>query len=93
MRQREFIAGLGGAVAWPLAVRAKQRERVRRVGVLMGLARDDPDATMRLAMFRQTLEKLGWSEAATSALTTTRQRPARNKRTASQRTWLVWDPM
>jgi putative tryptophan/tyrosine transport system substrate-binding protein len=62
MRRREFIAGLGGAAAWPLTARTQQKERVRRVGVLMGLAENDPDARMRLAMFRQTLEKLGWSE-------------------------------
>jgi putative tryptophan/tyrosine transport system substrate-binding protein len=62
MRRREFIAGLGSAVAWPLAARAQQGERVRRVGVLMGLAEDAPDARVRLATFRQTLERLGWSE-------------------------------
>jgi putative tryptophan/tyrosine transport system substrate-binding protein len=62
MKRRTFIAGLGSAAAWPLAARAQQRERERRVGVLMALSRDDPDARMRLAMFRQTLKSLGWSE-------------------------------
>jgi putative tryptophan/tyrosine transport system substrate-binding protein len=61
MNRREFIAGISAA-AWPLVARAQQAERVRRVGVLMGLAEDGPDARVRLAMFRQTLEKLGWSE-------------------------------
>jgi putative tryptophan/tyrosine transport system substrate-binding protein len=61
MKRRDFIAGLGSA-AWPLAARAQQDERMRRVGVLMGLTEDDPDARMRLATFRQMLEKLGWSK-------------------------------
>jgi putative tryptophan/tyrosine transport system substrate-binding protein len=61
MRRREFITLLGGAaVTWPLAARAQ--ERMRRVGVLMGLAEDDPENKARLAAFRQGLEKRGWSE-------------------------------
>ena len=63
MRRREFITLLGGAAAaWPLAARAQQAERMRRIGVLMGLAEDDPEMKARLAAFRQGLEKLGWSE-------------------------------
>src|SRR5579871_3924067 len=62
MRRREFITLLGGAAAWPLSARAQQADRIRRVGVLIGLAEDDPDAKPRLAAFRQGLEKLGWSE-------------------------------
>ena len=62
MQRREFITLIGGAAAWPLAVRA-QPERMRRVGVLMGLAEDDPEIRARLAAFRQGLEKRGWSEA------------------------------
>jgi putative ABC transport system substrate-binding protein len=63
MRRREFITLLGGtAVAWPLGTRAQQGERVRRVGVLMGLAEDDPETKARLTGFRQGLEKRGWSE-------------------------------
>src|SRR6516165_12071651 len=62
MKRREFITLLGGAAAWPLAARAQQSEQVQRVGVLMGLAEDDPDAKARLAGFRQGLESLGWSE-------------------------------
>jgi putative tryptophan/tyrosine transport system substrate-binding protein len=63
MRRREFITLLGGtAVAWPLSARAQRPDQIRRVGVLMGLAEDDPDSKPRLGAFRQGLEKLGWSE-------------------------------
>jgi putative tryptophan/tyrosine transport system substrate-binding protein len=62
VKRREFITLLGGAAAWPLAARAQQRERMRRIGVLMNLAADDTEAQARLAAFQQGLEKLGWSE-------------------------------
>ena len=63
MKRRELIRLLGGAaVAWPLSTRAQQPDRIRRVGVLIGLAEDDPDAKARLGALRQGLEKLGWSE-------------------------------
>ena len=58
--RRAFISLLGGAAAWPLAARGQ--ERMRHIGVLMGLAEDDPDTKARLAAFRQGLEKRGWSE-------------------------------
>ena len=62
MKRREFITLLGGAAAaWPVAARA-QGERMRRVGVLMGLTEDHPDTKARLAGLQQSLEKLGWSE-------------------------------
>ncbi len=63
MRRREFITLLGGATAgWPLAVRAQQGERIRRVGVLMGYAESDPGAQSYLAAFRGALAKLGWTD-------------------------------
>jgi putative tryptophan/tyrosine transport system substrate-binding protein len=63
MRRREFITLLSGAAAsFPRAARAQQPERVRRIGVLVGLAEDNPDGKARLAGFRQGLESLGWSE-------------------------------
>ena len=58
--RRELITVLGGAAAWPLAAQALQRERVRRVGVLMPLAVDDPEAKARVAGFQQGLHQLGW---------------------------------
>ena len=63
MRRREFITLLGGAAAtWPLAARAQQAERVRRIGVLMARAEDDPEAQARVAAFEQGLQQLGWSD-------------------------------
>jgi putative ABC transport system substrate-binding protein len=61
MKRRKFIAFLGGAAAWPLAAHAQQRERVRRIGVLMHLAADDPDGQSRLAAFLQGLQEAGWA--------------------------------
>jgi putative ABC transport system substrate-binding protein len=61
MRRREFMALLGGAAAWPLAARGQQREKMRRIGVLMLYPENDPQGQLRAASFRQGLEKLGWS--------------------------------
>ena len=63
MRRREFITLLGGAaVAWPLAARAQQVERMRHIGVIMGFAENDPVWQAYLATFRQRLQEFGWSE-------------------------------
>ena len=62
MSRREFITLLGSAaVAWPLDARAQQRERMRRIGVLMHLAADDPEGQSRLAAFLQGLQEAGWA--------------------------------
>jgi putative ABC transport system substrate-binding protein len=63
MRRREFITLLGGAgaAAWPLAARA-QAERVRRIGVLLGLAANDPEGQARFEAFLQALQQLGWTD-------------------------------
>ena len=53
---------LGGAAAWPLAARAQQPERMRRIGVLMGAAADDPEGQARIAAFQQGLQQLGWTD-------------------------------
>ena len=60
MKRREFITLLGGAAAWPLAAGAQQREKMRRVGVLMTLAADDPEGLARVTAFAQGLQELGW---------------------------------
>jgi hypothetical protein len=62
LRRRRFITLLVGAAAWPLAARAQQPERMRRIGVLMGLPEDDPETKACAAKLRQELERLGWSE-------------------------------
>src|SRR5262245_30018686 len=63
MRRRNFIALLSSAAAvWPLAARAQQRERMRRLGVLMAYAENDSEAQAYLAAFREALQKLGWIE-------------------------------
>jgi putative ABC transport system substrate-binding protein len=60
--RREFITLLGGAAAaWPLAARAQQPERLRRLGVLMGFAENDPQSQAEITAFRQGLQKLGWT--------------------------------
>ena len=60
MKRRDFITLLGGAVAWPLATRAQQAQRMRRVGVLMSTAADDAEGRARIAAFLGELQKLGW---------------------------------
>jgi putative ABC transport system substrate-binding protein len=61
MRRREFITLIGGAAGWPIAARAQQPERVRRIGVLMVLPADDPQGQARNAAFMQGLHQLGWN--------------------------------
>src|SRR5215467_6620906 len=62
MRRREFIAGLGGAAAWPFASWAQQGERVRRIGVLAPGDENNPVAKTRLSAFTQALADLGWTD-------------------------------
>jgi putative tryptophan/tyrosine transport system substrate-binding protein len=61
MQRRQFITLLGGATTWPLAARAQQPARMRRIGVLMNLASDDTEGQARLAAFHQELQRLGWT--------------------------------
>jgi ABC-type uncharacterized transport system substrate-binding protein len=61
MRRRAFILALGGAAAWPLAARAQQSDRMRRIGVLMHTTPDNRDSQMRIAALQQGLREAGWS--------------------------------
>ena len=62
LRRREFIAGLGGAAAWPLAARAQQGNRVRRIGLLLAGDENDPVWKLAHSRFTQALAGLGWTE-------------------------------
>jgi putative ABC transport system substrate-binding protein len=61
MQRRVFLGVLGGAAAWPIAARAQQPDRVRRIGVLMNLGAEDPEGQVRVAAFLQGLQQIGWS--------------------------------
>ena len=61
MKRRDFITGLASAAAWPVSARAQQAERVRRVGVFIPLAADDPESQARSAAFLRGLSELGWT--------------------------------
>ena len=62
IRRRDFITLLGGAAAWPLAARAQQGDRVRRIGVLMGFDESDPEGNLRYSAFTRALADLGWTD-------------------------------
>jgi putative tryptophan/tyrosine transport system substrate-binding protein len=71
MKRREFIALLGGAsAAWPLAARAQQAGGMRRIGVLMSTAADDPEGKARFTAFKQGLQQLGWTEGRNARIET-----------------------
>src|SRR5262245_54677461 len=62
MKRRAFITLLGGAATWPLAARAQQPERMRRIGLLLTAAADDPESLARVGAFLQGLQELGWTD-------------------------------
>jgi putative ABC transport system substrate-binding protein len=70
LKRREFITLLGSAAAWPLAARAQQPDRIRRIGVLMGHAESDSEAQAHIAAFRDGLQKLGWMEGRNTRIDT-----------------------
>jgi putative ABC transport system substrate-binding protein len=94
LRRREFITLVGGAAAtWPLAVRAQQPDRVRRIGVFMDLAEEDSEGQARVAAFRSGLQDLGWVEGRNVKLDYrwTAGDPARMRRFAAELVGLAPD--
>jgi putative tryptophan/tyrosine transport system substrate-binding protein len=70
MKRRELITLIGAAAAWPIAARAQQSDRVRRIGVLMGYAESDLEVQSHIAAFREGLQKLGWTEGRNTQIDT-----------------------
>jgi putative ABC transport system substrate-binding protein len=70
IRRRDFITLLGGAAAWPVAVRAQQNDRIRRIGVFMNLPADDPEGQARNTAFVQVLQQLGWTDGRNARIDT-----------------------
>ena len=62
MKRREFISLLGGAAAWPLAARAQQPDRMRRVTAVMTMPEDDPQSALNMRAVRRGLTESGWTE-------------------------------
>ncbi|MFZ1093683.1 MAG: ABC transporter substrate-binding protein [Xanthobacteraceae bacterium] len=62
MKRRDFITLIGSTAAWPFAASAQQPERMRVIGILLGIAKDDPDYQPWISAFRQALQELGWIE-------------------------------
>jgi putative tryptophan/tyrosine transport system substrate-binding protein len=62
-RRRDFVKGIAGsAIGWPRAALAQPKEQMRRIGILMSVAADDPEGQARIAAFQQELQQLGWTE-------------------------------
>ena len=92
IRRRQFIAGLGSTAAWPLAARAQQRERMRRIGVLMAGDEDDPELRRRYSAFMQALADLGWTDGRNVRMDLRWGRAASIGHERSRRSWSACNP-
>ena len=87
--RREFITLLGGAaVSWPVAARAQQAERMRRIAVLSSLAADDPQSQRRMTAFVQGLQQFGWTDGRNVTMKLVGARATANACADTQRNWL-----
>jgi len=94
MQRREFIKLLGGAAAvWPLSARAQQPDRMRRIGVLVGYAEDDPETKARVAAFRQGLERRRWSEGRNVRIAVASRLTGQINFSLLQKNWSPCNPM
>ena len=91
MKRRAFITLLGGAAAWPLAARAQQGERVRRIGVLMNLPAEDAEGQARVAVFVAGLRESGWTDGRgrrrRAGITRSAARPSKFRNRSARPSW------
>src|SRR5258707_10603108 len=80
LKRRQIITLLGGAAAWPVAARAQQPDQVRRIGVLMSVPENDPQAQAWLGTFSEGLQQLGWTAGGNIRLTIAGLRPSMRSR-------------
>ena len=92
MKRREFITLLGGVAAWPLAARAQQNGRERRIGVLMTLSAGDPEVEARKPVFEQSLRHLGWTGAQPCRLNIALRVATANPSADMRPNWSRWRP-
>ena len=92
MRRREFIAGLSGAVAWPLTARAQQPNRVRRIGVLMGARKTIFRQRSGFPAFTQGLAELGWTNGRNPGWTFVGPATMLTERGRSPKNWSTCNP-
>jgi putative ABC transport system substrate-binding protein len=92
VNRRKLITLLGGGAAWPLAARAQQGERVRRIGVLMTLSAGDPEVEARKPVFEQSLRHLGWTGGATLSIEYRSAVATPNPSADMRPNWSRWRP-